>query len=180
MNRDEAISACTAKQANKRRKKFTEPIDTTSSVLVSLLLQLWSLGVISAPIVQRIAAVCVGEVLASGGTPSHTLRSLEKVGTNGAHPNLCRRDIIKKFTRQADMLKPLLVRVPCIPVKMLADTFVHWTGSPIMMPNEMFEHLWKDFPQKFKELLGGGLSLFWDKVIIKTILTITKTCKTSC
>ena len=77
-------------------------------------------------------------------------------------------------------LKPLLVRVPCIPVKMLADTFVHWTGSPIMMPNEMFEHLWKYFPQKFKELLGGGLSLFWDKVIIKTIRTITETCNKSC
>ena len=87
MNRDEAISASTAKQANKRRKNFTESINTTSSALVSLVLQLWSMGVISAPIVQSIAAICVAEVLACGETPSQALVSLQKVGTKGAHLN---------------------------------------------------------------------------------------------
>ena len=38
------------------------------------------------------------EVLASGGTPSETLLALEDVGTKGAHPNLCRRGILTRFT----------------------------------------------------------------------------------
>ena len=179
MNRDDAIAGTAAKQSGKRRK-FNEPINTSSSVLVSLVLHLWACGVVSAPVVQRIASACVAEVVASGGTASETLLALQSVGTAGAHPNLCRRDIIRKFTSQRDMFKPLTVRVPCIPVQHFVDTFVHWTNTPIMMPNEMFEHLWRYFPNKFKELLGCGLSLFWNKVSIKTILALTDKCKTTC
>ena len=146
-------------------------------MLVSLLLQLWSWGVLSAPVVQRIAAACVSEVLASGGIPSDTLLVLQGVGSAGAHPNLCRRDILRKFTAKFDMFKPLNVKAPCVPAKQLGDWLISWTDTPIMMPNEMFEHIWRYFPDKFKELLGDGLSLFWDKVMVKTMWTIIETCK---
>ena len=162
-SRDEAISACKDKQTRKRRK-FSGDIVPSKSIMVTLLLQLWSWGVLSAPIVQRIAHVGVAEVVASGGTPSETLLALADVGTKGAHPNCCRRDILTRFTDKKRMFQTLTIRVPCIPVKQKGDWLVHWINQPIMMVNEMFEHLWQHFPTKFQELLCGGLPAFWNKV----------------
>ena len=172
--RDEAIAATTAKRQG---RTYGGKVYATSSVLVSLLLQFWAWGVLSAPIVQRIAAACVSEVEASGGIPSDTLVALQTIGTSGAHPNVCRRDILRKFTDKFDMFKPLNVKVPCVPVKQLGDWLVSWTYTPIMMPNEMFEHIWEYFPETFKELLGDGLSSFWDQVMFKTMWAIIETCK---
>ena len=175
--RDEAIAATTAKRQGRTRRTYGGKVYATSSVLVSLLLQFWAWGVLSAPIVQRIAAACVSEVEASGGIPSDTLVALQTIGTSGAHPNVCRRDILRKFTDKFDMFKPLNVKVPCVPVKQLGDWLVSWTYTPIMMPNEMFEHIWEYFPETFKELLGDGLSSFWDQVMFKTMWAIIETCK---
>ena len=175
--RDEAIAATTAKRQGRTRRTYGGKVYATSSVLVSLLLQFWAWGVLSAPIVQRIAAACVSEVEASGGIPSDTLVALQTIGTSGAHPNVCRRDILRKFTDKFDMFKPLNVKVPCVPVKQLGDWLVSWTYTPIRMPNEMYEHICEYFPETFKELLGDGLSSSWDQVMFKTMWTIIETCK---
>ena len=139
--RDEAIAATTATRQARKRRKYGGKVYATSSVPVSLLLQFWSWGVLSAPILQRIVAACVSEVEASGGVPSDTLVALQAIGTSGAHPNLCRRDLLRKFSDKFDMFKPLNVKAPCVPVKQLGDWMVSWTYTPIMMPNEMFEHI---------------------------------------
>jgi hypothetical protein len=164
-SRDEAIHRCMGTTRGSRKRARAATVESsTPSCLTRLLLELWAWGVLSSPLVQTISDAAVKEIIAAGGHPSQSLLQMQAIGTAGANPNLCRRDLVRKFAMAKSYLSSLVVRVPCVPVKKIGEWLVHLTDVPVVMPNEMFEHLWENFPIRFQELLGGGLRAFWSKV----------------
>ena len=71
----------------------TEPQKT--SAVVRLLVSLFGWGLLSAALLQRIAAAVIENFEAGGATPPQSLSKIAEIGVSGHSSNNCRRDLIR-------------------------------------------------------------------------------------
>ena len=84
----------------------------TESVLANRLLDLWSWGHLSTPVVQYLAEAGVQD-----GLRQDNIQKLAGIGSQGVHAGNTRRDLLRVFP-VANVPLPLEIRVPYIDVKL--------------------------------------------------------------
>jgi hypothetical protein len=136
-----------------------------SSKLAGALIDLWSWGALSAPMLQMLASAAACDVQAARDHGLHfvDLDNLARLGAHGQFPNNTRRDLMRSLSSTAHQPTPLLVRIPYVNHK--ADkNLVQYTDVPVLMPNELFDCMFHHFRPHFDTLLQGDLSAFWRNV----------------
>ena len=121
MSRDEAIALSAARglgggylQRHARGQSSHRMLH--DSPLPTSLVETWSMGLISAPCVQKLASSGVEELRRAGVTPHPILLALASVGTNGEYPGNTRRDLMIRYPVSPQLPKPVLVDVPTLVV----------------------------------------------------------------
>ena len=121
-------------------------------------------GLLHWSVCQRIAkSQCVdNEAL---GMQSHpALLEMAQLGCGGMYSGNVRRDAFVKFRPNAAVVKPQMIKLPCLATRALDRMLPMEINVPIILPNLLFESFHKHFPVKFQACLGGGLRSFWDSV----------------
>jgi len=131
--------------------------DSAKSHLASYLIDRWSWGLMSTPVVQQIAAFAVAD-----GASKTDIVFLSKLGCSGKYPNNMYRELTKKLKDT--------------PLTEAIDNIVVWqkkgskaavqVNQKIMLPHQVFASLYKNHQDVFlKSILGGSYDeprRFWD------------------
>ena len=137
-------------QASLNQRADTGP---TESVLANRLLDLWSWGHLSTPVVQYLAEAGVQD-----GLRQDNIQKLAGIGAQGVHAGNTRRDLLRVFP-VANVPLPLEIRVPYIDVKLRHED-LQFQSLPVIMPNELFDYIYCNHPSYFERMLGSGLDAF--------------------
>ena len=102
----------------------------TSSVLAQRLLQLWSWGLLLAPLVQWLAEGAVKD-----GSTHTDMEQLSRVGSGGAFPGNCRRDLLRYITKaHRYVFNPMPINI-----HMLTRCVMKEESAGILSPCEVVE-----------------------------------------
>ena len=113
------------------------------SVLASRLIELWSWGQISSPLLQWLADGALTDLRAAGSAAEHItpdLAKLAEIGATGEWAQNTRRDLLGQVLPTIHVAEPLRIRVPFVRPHG-PHTEVSFTDAAAMMPNELFESL---------------------------------------
>ena len=143
-----------AKERELKKRKPPAP-RASNSGLATELLNLWAHGELSAIAVQKLAHLSYLD-----GANHPELVSLSSVGTFGANPSNCHRDILVKFCGDITIADSFSVSVPCVDPK---TSKVEEEDMDIFLPHLMFASL-ADHGQ-FNDTFGiSKLGEFWQAV----------------
>ena len=135
-----------------------------SNVLASRLVELWSWGAISSPILQWLADGSEQDLdilCCAGGSP--LLKKLASVGSDGEWAANTRRDLLTVLCPRIDIAAPLSIRVPYCQNKRSCAT-IAFCDAAVFMPNEIFETLYQGYREFFFHFLAKGCSDFWSSI----------------
>ena len=140
----------------------TAPTPYGGSHEYELLLQLWSLGAIPTYWLQEIGAAATRD-----GNTNPAMQSLAQLGSNGAWPANCRRDLERLLSfDQMDLPTASSIKIP---MKTPGTNNVSWDTCPILYPHELvhaiYTHYYAEFELRF---LGGSvtnLPYYWEGVL---------------
>ena len=86
------------------------------------------------------------------------VRAIARLGNSGKNTGHVRRDAMLRFPVAEGTPQPLDVNIPVMRTKM-AHLHPSSDDVPIMMPNLLFESMYRYFRPYFNKLLGSGLEL---------------------
>jgi len=98
----------------------------------------------------------------AGKLDMRTLGRLASIGSKGAHPNTCWRDL-KRLLPEPKLPKVFRLKLPLVHTTM--GRFFH--DVPLMLPHLLFGGLWRYYPERFDELILGSrghCKKFWAAV----------------
>ena len=131
---------------------------------VDVLLELWSLGLMSALTLQVIASA------ACKVAPRPNMEALASIGAAGGAPGNAHRDLERKLNRGLldDYIpRPWNIEVPMRDVKKRPPAVVP-VGCPVMMPHEWLAAMWARSRSEFNDYILGGAGSspagFWEHV----------------
>ena len=124
---------------------------------VETLVELWSVGLLSAVTLQQIAAS------SQKAAPREAMRHLAELGTSGARPGNVHRDLSRKLDLgRMDIPKPELIKLSlwdaaATPPIMRDELY------PFLLPHEIVAHMFEFYPMEFRKWIRGSacLSEFW-------------------
>ena len=137
----------------------------TESKFVSVLMQLVCWGQVQWSVAQRLVAAQCEDNDAAGVRSHPDLQKLAGIGKSGAYSGNVRRDGLTQY-KPSSWIQQILqfISVPVMKTKSLDRMEADWIWLPIILPNLLFEALYKGYPQKFASFLGEGLEAFWAQV----------------
>ena len=91
------------------------------------------------------------------------MRKLAKLGTHGRYSGNVRRDALKNFPPAIGNPETYDILVPIMKTKG-DQSYPTMSWIPIIMPNLLFEAIYKWFRPVFDRFLGAGLEQFWNQV----------------
>ena len=139
----------------------------TESKLVSVIMQLTCWGSIQWSVAQKIAAAQCEDNDVAGVTSHPDLKKLAGIGKSGAFSGNVRRDGLVQYKPSSWIQRALqFIYVPVMKTKALDRVEPDWLWLPIILPNVLFEALYKGHPQKFASFLGDGLETCWAHVLL--------------
>eukprot|EP00969_Alexandrium_andersonii_P257024 11363374-Alexandrium_andersonii.AAC.1 len=124
---------------------------------VETLVELWSVGLLSAVTLQQIAAS------SQKAAPREAMRHLAELGTSGARPGNVHRDLCRKLDIGGmDIPKPELVTLPLWDAAAIPPV-MREAPYPFLLPRELVAHMFEHYPLEFRRWLRGPacLSEFW-------------------
>lgn len=129
-----------------------------TSGLATYLEEQWAWGYMSAQTIQRIASLAVTDMKNQGANnPPQALLDIAKIGSFGAHPQNCHRDLQSFLPKKSLLPQPLQVSL-----KMKAGMLL----QSIMLPHLVFNAMYNKFPNYFKTFFVPGgedrLCKFWE------------------
>ena len=131
------------------------PIDQNKSVFADRLLSLWAWGLVSATNVQWLAE---GVVMDKG--VSQQCMDLANIGSRGAQPGNCRRDLLRKLPEKGKC-EPMIVHA----VPLQINTKIVFCDQCIVSPVRVVDMFFRDFPSRFRETFGiAKLPEFWSSL----------------
>lgn len=129
------------------------------SHLARLLLNLWSWGEISTPLLQKIAKAAVDD-----GIRLRDLESLAHLGSTGAYPGNMHRELCSKLKESVVSSSQSTIEVVYKNVRGSFGAFLR-RHVPILLPHELFSAIYHKYPEAFvSSILGGGphnIKEFW-------------------
>ena len=131
--------------------KASSSHETQESELVNFLIQEWSWGNLSTPVIQRIASAAVKD-----GLTHPDLQKIANLGTSGLYPNHMSQELMNK-------LKPSKINgaLSVLDVEYQARHIM----QHVLLPHEMFATLYKHHRDVFTEQILGGsvtnIKTFW-------------------
>ena len=107
-----------------------------------------------------------------GVSPDHclsSLRSLSGLGSSGRHPSNIRQQLVT-LLGEPSCPHPFVSRVELTVLKPRGGEETSPTEFPVLLPHELFSHIFEHFPQRFDDIFcnGGGvanLKGFWDGAV---------------
>ena len=144
-----------------RASKALEKADgsVAESALANKLLNLWAKGVLSATLLQSLAASAIQD-----GAQHQDLVAIAQTGNWGSQPGNCHRQIMNHFCSNVQIADPYEVEVPCKDPKTSKEAL---EKASLFLPHMMFWKLGVNYPQVFHELFSlgqGKLKAFWQGV----------------
>ena len=137
----------------------TSGVTIRTSKLASVLLDKWAWGVISAPLLQEIAAAAVAD-----GLDHPDLLVMKRLGTDGAHPGNCHKEMLNKLVATPISRSLTSVRVFIKQPPNMVAVMSH----SMLLPHELFAALYRDYRDEFvQRILGGStdnIKKFWDEM----------------
>ena len=136
----------------------------------------WSWGKVSASDVQKNCMYQLHDqeaVLKSVGvSPDHclsSLRFLSGLGSSGRHPSNIRQQLVT-LLGEPSCPHPFVSRVELTVLKPRGGEETSPTEFPVLLPHELFSHIFEHFPQRFDDIFcnGGGVANlrdFWDGAV---------------
>ena len=122
---------------------------TSTSSLATMLIDKWSWGLISAPMVQQIAKCAVDD-----GASHPDVVALSALGKSGTYQQNIYAELIRKLPPPK-----LSSSLSLIDVWMKKGPFSrHQVSHPILLPHEMFAALFEHYPHVFNNTICGGAS----------------------
>ena len=111
------------------------------------MMALW--GFVSPVAVQRLAHAYVRDHTANGWPAHPKLKRLSSLGAVGLLAGNARRDFLNVVKTNlgslGKTLEPLSIRVPFVKKRGFDGDVVDHISLPLVMPNELFEHIWQHF-----------------------------------
>eukprot|EP00969_Alexandrium_andersonii_P031097 1357461-Alexandrium_andersonii.AAC.1 len=126
------------------------------SKLARKLLDRWSWGLLSAPMVQELASCAVED-----GAQGEDLLVLSKLGSQGRYPNKCHKELMDKLrpTSITDVLGK-------ISVFYMYGKMVKQINQEILLPHELFAQLYAKHKDQFMVSMCGGsqgnIEQYWE------------------
>ena len=147
-------------QAHRQEMEAAAPTKDQQCLLAEWLKEQWAWGQMAPQTVQHVASLAKKDMLSAGmeNVPA-SLQQLARLGTSGAFPNNCHRDLMAVAPGASKLPPPLQALTP-LKVK---------GGSALqsVMPHLVLHHVWKyyqDFWASFFLPIGkAGLVAFWQK-----------------
>ena len=143
------------KQRLAKAKQDAEPV-RGSSKLASLLMEQWAWGEMSAPKVQAVAHAAFQD-----GLDHPQIEKLAMMGTSGAHPGNCHRDLTLIAGQHC-----LTSAISRINVRLkVKEKFSELVGLDFLLPHKLFARIYNELPNAFKSCVLGGavanIGKFW-------------------
>ena len=148
-----------------QRSKRARTTECHEPAVCKLLYTLFAWGAIPAVLVQRLAAAVKEDMEKWGIEVDPLTAHLAGLGTNGTYQSNIRSQLINFFKPVVGLAEPLFIRVPFVCTKSSTSFIPEWLDFPILMVNEVFDALYKNFFSYFSDAFGGGLEEFWSQVI---------------
>ena len=162
-HRIDLVTGCTG--GYHQRSKRARTTECHEPAVCKLLYTLFAWGVIPAVLVQRLAAAVKEDMEKWDIVVDPFTAHLAGLGTNGTYQSNIRSQLINFFKPVVGLAEPLLIRVPFVCTKSSTSFIPEWLDFPILMVNEVFDALYKNFFSYFSDAFGGGLEGFWSQVI---------------
>ena len=143
-----------------RRRHHAEALGETSSVLVTLLLSLFSWGEMSPQLVQKIAQAAYKDAVRFKEDTS-SLMDLEKIsniGCSGTYANKCYGDLLKVIPYNIHVPRPMFTRLP---FKSPLDSLT----QGMLWPHELFAVIYEHYKATWSQCILPSterLNLFWE------------------
>ena len=155
---DMSIDAVTMHTALMDRVHGSKPCQQADS-----LEDMCSWGFIQWPFAQRVAERSCLDNIAYGQWNHPSMRKLATLGSHGRHSSNVRRDALSKFPPAIGNPETYDISVPIVKTKG-EQSYPSMASMPIIMPNLLFEAIFRWFRPVFDSFLGGGLEPFWNQV----------------
>ena len=144
--------------ARAKRKREEEGGEETPSKLASELIGQWSWGLMSAPLLQRLAEAAVAD-----GLSQDQLVKISKMGGSGKFPGNMHRDLSQIAGQATAMMQEA---ASMIPVRLLTkENASADIDLQFLLPHKLFATIYHSFPEAFlSSVLGGDMencASFW-------------------
>jgi hypothetical protein len=157
-----------ARGGHKQRAAFRERVEqaqtppVAKSQLFWFLVELWSWGLMSASMVQRICFKAYQD-----GLSHHEIKAGAALGSEGRHPGNIRAELLRLVGRSAPD-RPVVAKAD-IPVRIRRGTSfgLKITQQAFMLPHQMINTVYTNFQRAWRErILGpdGAQSSYWDNL----------------
>ena len=126
-----------------------------------LLVELWSLGLLSAQLVQQIAQA------ANTVVPRPPIAVLASLGSEGRNRGNIHRDLVRKLTLETNYVaEPIEIELPLWETRARPAPTKIMSPYPILLPHELFAMMHSKAPGEFQEFVVGRGSLldFWQGI----------------
>jgi len=134
-----------------------------ASVLAASLMERFGWGQLSAPAVQEFA-----DAARRDGLDHAEVTALSKIGSSGAHPKNCFRDLRRMYrTKECQFPKPLMVEIPFYDARAFPPQII-FESVPVILAHELAGFMFTHYENEFKaRLLGSAtdktlLEEYWD------------------
>ena len=131
--------------------------------LADLLVDMCSWGFIQWSFAQSVAERHCRDNISYGQWNHPSMRKLAKLGKHGQYSGNARRDALKNFPPAIGNPETYDILVPIMKTKG-DQSYPTMSWIPIIMPNLLFEAIYKWFRPVFDSFLGAGLEQFWNQV----------------
>ena len=148
-------------------RKGPEPVPTTghASFLVSFLITLWSWGLFSPQMLQKLAARALKDLDGALADPARAqsirndLAGLASIGSYGTYQGNCNRDLKGKLGENSINLQWLLM-----PLKQISGSAWYMCRTCMLWPHELFATMGNLYPKAWEKLMcpsRARLHQFW-------------------
>ena len=143
--------------AEARAASSSEQPPAIESNLATKLVHMWAQGALSAAQLQQLAHAATMD-----GARLPELVQLSSIGTWGAHPGNCNRDLKRMYLGSVKVSPPHVLPVPCIDPK--GRTLCTAESCHMILPHQMFASL-ANYGDSFSDLLGVPFAHeFWESI----------------
>ena len=99
-----------------------------------------------------------------GVDPLACISKIASAGAKGVCTGNVRWDFLSKFKPSKALPPTCNIRIPFLHTKGPGSRLPNFMTLPILLPNELFDYLYRNFRSYFDRVLGSGLENFWNSV----------------
>ena len=136
-----------------------------TSKLATLLIEQWSWGQLSTPMIQKLAAAAKEDMTDKGVDCPWDLNAIASLGSNGVYTGNMHRDLIRQHLQD-----PIFRHASSLITLWIKENFLRCRerSQTILYPHELFAAMFSQGPEVFERLMIGenraNLSKFWQQI----------------